>query len=134
MPPSKYSHEISALSPRWVAFFSNLTLAYPLLLLASLYSQWLLSWAVLGYPPQPSFDDPKSIVGVSWMHDFTGLIFLSCIPMLFGGLVFNTLYIFNRRLKGIRILRRILLFLMSWLVMFLLLQSDPGAILKWWLD
>lgn len=35
--------------------------AYPVLMLASLYTTWFVAWAVLGHSPRPSLDDPKYI-------------------------------------------------------------------------
>lgn len=112
----------------------HLTLAYPLLCIGLLYGQWLLSWAVLGHQSQPSLDDPKLIDGASWMHLFTTLAFLGFIPIAFIGVALNVIYMIDRRLKGYKALRYILLFLTFWLGTFQLLRSDPGSILIWWFD
>ena len=128
------SNEANTRLPNWLTFFAQLTLTYPLLILGSLYTQWLLSWAVLGHPPQGSIDDPKTIDGASWMHSLTGFVLLASIPMAGSGLIFNALFIIRRRLSGNKALQRILLFLMFWLGTVFLLRLDPGQVMDWWLD
>jgi hypothetical protein len=67
MPPTLDYARPERLGPRlrlldvWAWIF----LLCPLLLVASLDGQWLLSWAVLGHIPRPSLDDPKYIDGAS---------------------------------------------------------------------
>lgn len=133
-PSSDVPPRASARLSRWLVFSSNLSLVYPLLLLALLYGQWLLSWAVLGHLPQPSIDDPKFIDGASWMHNLTGLVFWGLVPMVCIGMGLNALYIVKGRLRILFALRRGLLFVVLWFGTFLLLRLDPGSIFYWWMD
>jgi hypothetical protein len=119
---------------RVFGFLSNATAAYPLLLVSALYGQWLLSWWVLGHRPQPSLDDPKYIVGANWMHGVTGCALLGFLPAGFAALALNTLYAAGHRLRGIRLVARIVLVVSLWLGTFLLLRWDPGLVLYWWFD
>jgi hypothetical protein len=108
--------------------------AYPLLLLASLYGQWLLSWVVLGHRPQPSMDDPKYIDGASWMGYITTIAFIGLIPAGIMALVLNVVHIAYHRLSAMGVLRRALLLFMLWGGAILLLRWDPGLVVYWWLD
>lgn len=47
--------------PRWLRLWTAISWACPLLLVGSLYVTWAVAWIVLGHPPRPSADDPKSI-------------------------------------------------------------------------
>ena len=46
---------------RFISPLTRFAYAYPVLMLASLYTTWFAAWAVLGHPPRPSLDDPKYI-------------------------------------------------------------------------
>lgn len=41
--------------------------AWPVLILAGIYGEWLVAWAILGHRPMPppSPDDPKAILGMA---------------------------------------------------------------------
>src|SRR4051812_26626615 len=100
--PAENSHS------RWMAFFATLTLVFPLVVLASLYGQWLLSWAMLGRPPQPSWDDPVHIVGASWMHPITSLAIIGFFPGGGCAVLINILYILHDQIPPWRALLRML--------------------------
>ena len=119
---------------RWLAFFAHATAAYPLLLLGSLYGEWLLSWWVLGHRPRPSLDDPKSIDATIWMHIVTYLALRGFAPAGCVAVVLNTLYAINHRVRGSRLLVRVAVIAALWLGTFALLRWDPGLVLFWWFD
>lgn len=119
---------------RALAFFADAAAAYPVMLLGALYGQWLLSWWVLGHPPQPALDDPKYIAGANWMHVVTFLALLGFVPASCAALVLNTLYVIVHRLRGSRLVARSVGVASLWLGTFLLLRWDPGLVLYWWMD
>lgn len=129
-----YARPIKRPPSRWLAFCAHLAAAYPLLVLGSLYSQWLLSWWVLGRRPQPSLDDPKYIDGASWMHLITYFALMGFVPAGCGAAALNSLYVVNHRLRGYRLVMLIAILVTLWLGMFILLRWDPGLVLYWWLD
>ncbi len=44
-----------------MAWLDIVSLGYPALLVGSFYGLWLVAALVLGHPPRPMLDDPKSI-------------------------------------------------------------------------
>lgn len=119
---------------RSLVILANTTAAYPLFVFAALYTQWLLSWWVLGHQPRPSLDDPKDIDGASWMSSVTALAFVNAVPALCAAAVLNTLHFLRQPDPGLRISLRILGIVALWLGVLLLLRSDPGHVVSWWLD
>lgn len=118
---------------RMLAFFAHGTLAYPLICLGALYSQWLLSWWVLGHPPRPSLDDPVTIPGASWVHPITALFLIGYLPAAFATVSVNAVYL--ARCTSMRAYPiQGMLFLVLWVGAFVFLQVDPGNVLYWWLD
>jgi hypothetical protein len=110
------------------------SLFLPFLVAASLYGEWLLAWWSLGHRPQPSLDDPKGIVGSSWMHGYTALAIASSILAALTAVCLNVAEIFVNRPPIAGGLIRVNAIVLSWSALFLLLHFDPGAVLYWWFD
>jgi hypothetical protein len=117
----------------WVAFAANIGLVYPLFPLGLLYGQWFLSWYMLGHAPRPDWDDPKFISGASWMHPVTTIALLGMFPAAGGALAFNTLHVVINRVRGIRLMLRIVGVPLLWLGTIALPRYHP-MVLVWWLD
>src|SRR5215218_1910999 len=82
---------------RVLAFFANVTLAYPLLLISALYGEWLLAWHALGHVPRASLDDPKDVEGSSWMHLPAGLLLMGFVPAAVAAMFCNAFYLARHR-------------------------------------
>jgi hypothetical protein len=118
---------------RALVFFANVTAAYPLVLLGSLYGQWFLSWWLIGHRPQPMVDDPKWIEGANVMMLVTFGALLGFVPAGVGALALNTWYAVSHRLRGPRLLVRMTVIAVLWLGTIVLLFW-PAPVLEWWLD
>ena len=127
-------HRTDSSASRSLVVLANTTAAYPLLALGALYGQWLVSWWSLGHQPRPSLDDPKYIVGASWMHDITCLALMGCVPVGCGAAILNTLHFVRHQSSGLRLSVRTSAIAGLWLGALLLLRSDPGLVVCWWLD
>lgn len=119
---------------RTLAFAAHLASSYPLLLLGSLYGEWLLASLMLGHQPRPSLDDPKGISGSSWMHPIPFVALMGMLPAACATLILNALYVINSRIRGRRLLTRLAGLLSLWLGMLATLRLDPLKVLFWWLD
>jgi hypothetical protein len=130
----EYERRIDRPPSRALGFFANVTGAYPLLLLGSLYGQWLLSWWVIGHRPQPMVDDPKWIDGANEMMLVTFCAMMGFVPAGLGALALNVWYVVRRRLRGSPLLVRIIVIAVLWLGTVVLLLCDPASVLEWWFD
>lgn len=119
---------------RAIAATADITAAYPLLVLGSVYGQWLLSWWLLGHQPRITLDDPKSIAGASWMHYITATALMAWLPLAFVGILANAQHLFVRRPSWPRAGLRLAIIVTLWLGAFLLLRADPGDVMTWWID
>src|SRR4051812_3648070 len=95
----------AAPKPRAVGRIPRLLLlsawAYPLLLVAGFYGTWVIAWLVLGHPPRPSLDDPKSISAVVDVPYVATALLLLIMPLalLYGvvvGTVITTWWVYAR--------------------------------------
>ncbi len=129
----EYAQPDTQKQSRWMTVFANASLFFPLVVLGLLYGEWLLGWAMLGHPPQPSLDDPKSINGSSWLHGFAGIALMSALPASWMAAGFN-LYLIAGRPGLKRSVLRVAMLLILWLGMFALIHYDPWLVLDWWLD
>lgn len=118
---------------RWLDVLANATAVYPLLVCAALYGVWCETWWHLGYPPRPSWDLPKDVVGTAWLHDLTTLLLVGLLP---GSLVMVWAQA-QRMLRDHRQPRRALacaaIGCAVWIGAFGLLATDPGYVLLWFL-
>lgn len=119
---------------RTLVLLADITAVYPVFALGALYGQWLLSWLILGHQPRPSIDDPKYIDGASWMHDITAFALIGCLPMALVTAVVNTVYFCAHSNPGLRLSLRIVGIVGLWIGALLLLRSDIGLVVSWWLD
>ena len=102
-------------------------LAYPVLLVASLYACWLLAWLALGHPPRPSLDDPGNIHPAVRVFYYIPGLMMVCFPMgMFGGISILA------RASGRFWLGLGLIGL--WLAAFVLLRWDPLEVTQWYMD
>ena len=120
--------------PRWLRRAADAILLYPVLVVLFLYGEWLLAWSVLGHPPLPSLNDPKSVPGTSWLHTLTGLVLLGGYFALSASVVFYPIVGVLPKPSPRRIVLRALAVVACWGALFALLRWDPGRVLEWWLD
>ena len=118
---------------RWLDVLANATALYPLLVCAALYGVWCETWWHLGYPPRPSWDLPKDVVGTAWLHDLTTLLLVGLLP---GSLVM--VWVQAQRMlcdhrQPRRALARAAIGCAVWIGAFGLLATDPGYVLLWFL-
>ena len=118
---------------RWLDVLATATALYPLLVCASLYGVWCETWWHLGHRPLPSRDLPKDVVGTAWLHDLTTLLLAGLLP---GSLVMVWAQA-QRMLRDQRQPRRALaragIACAVWIGAFVLLATDPGDVLLWFL-
>lgn len=129
-----YARPLPRAPSRWITVAADVTLAWPLFLIGSLYGQWFLSWYLLGHAPRPSADDPKYIIGASWMHPITTIALFGMLPAAGGALAFNTLHVLGNRVRGIRLAMRVIALPVLWLGMIALLRYDRQPVMEWWFD
>jgi hypothetical protein len=113
---------------------ADATLVYPLVVLFFLYGEWLLAGSVLGHPPLPSWNDPKSIPLSSWLHTPTLVVVVGWGPAMLASLVLNPLLGLLPRFSPRRLALRILAVLVCWGAFMALLLWDPLQVLNWFLD
>jgi hypothetical protein len=118
---------------RWLDWLATATALYPLLVCAALYGVWCETWWHLGYPPHPSWDLPKDVVGTAWLHDLTTLLLAGLLP---GSLVM--VWVQAQRMlcdhrQPRRALARAAIGCAVWIGAFVLLATDPGYVLLWFL-
>jgi hypothetical protein len=116
---------------RRLAFVS---LFLPLVVVGSLYGEWLLAWWSLGHAPRPSLDDPKDIAGSSWMYGITGVALVGAVHMALAALALHVADIAVNRPSISRSVVRIAVVVASWVALFALLWWDPGRVGSWWID
>src|SRR4051812_2121677 len=93
-----YADANSRRTSKIVQRFAFASLFLPLMVVGTLYGEWLLATWSLGHPPRPSLDDPKDIAGSSWMHEITMLAILCAIPGAIAAFSLNAVEIgVNRR-------------------------------------
>lgn len=121
-------------APRTLVLLANITALYPVFALVTLHGQWCLAWWVLGHQPRPSLDDPKYIDGASWMHDITAVALLGYVPMALVTAVLNTAFFCAHSHPGLRLSLRVVGIVGLWIAVPLILRSDHGLVVSWWLD
>ena len=118
---------------RGLDVLANATALYPLLVCAALYGVWCETWWHLGYPPRPSWDLPKDVVGTAWLHDLTTLLLVGLLP---GSLVMvwaQAQRMLRDHRQPRRALARAAIGCAVWIGAFGLLATDPGYVLLWFL-
>ena len=126
-------------APRWLRRLALWMAGYPLLMLASLYATWLSAWVALGHRPRASLDDPKYIgPGVDVFYLAFILLMFGAIPALAVHVVaLLAMLAVDRspdRLVPPSTRLRLALAALAWVVALIVLASDPGRVLNWYLD
>lgn len=108
---------------------------YPVLLIAAIYSTWLIAWGVLGHSPRPSLDDPKQIsrwvdlpyyISMALVVGFPAAIFVGIAATIWFGRI--------KQLRRIVVLGLVLSLLAMWAATILLLRWDPLLVGQWYMD
>lgn len=133
-PTMHCERQLARPTGRLLTVFANATAAFPLFFIAALYSQWLLSWMLLGHRPVPSIDDPKYIEWASSMHSITAVALAGFVPIGCVALVLNALHAVWHEQPLRRQLMRVAVAVGLWFGTLLLLRTDPGRVLYWWFD
>lgn len=108
--------------------------AWPLLILGSLYGQWLFAWWRLGFRPVTHVHDPRWKVVADWMCEGTALAVVALPWVVIGGLVLNWRYEKRTKLRGWARVRRQLGLAAPWVAMVLVAYHDPGDVVRWFFD
>ncbi|HJQ81211.1 MAG TPA: hypothetical protein VJ828_14720 [Lacipirellulaceae bacterium] len=119
---------------RLLRFLADVSLLYPCIVVFLLYSQWILSWYMLGHRPEWSTDDPKYINGASWMHLINLIVLVGILPIIFGAVAFNVMHILRNRTSAAQASIRIATLVSLWLGLLIWMNRDPHGIIEWWLD
>jgi hypothetical protein len=120
--------------PRLLRFLADATLLYPVMVLGSLYGQWLLSWYILGHKPIYMTDDPKYISGANWMYWVTAIALSGIMPITCAALACNTAHVCRHRSSAAQVSIRVFTFVGLWLGLLVTIVRDPHGIMAWWLD
>jgi hypothetical protein len=110
--------------------------AYPVILLISLYSTWLLAWLSVGHQPRPYQDDPKY---VNWLvtlfYSKTLLLLMGCyVALLLNGIIVLIEVVQKVRRRQWDFVLLVIVPVVLWLCLFLLIDRDPGKIGVWFFD
>ena len=124
----------AAIRRPWLLFFANLTLVYPLCMLATLYGAWLAGWLQLGRPPRAWIDDPKHVGGfATFLYHYFTVLLVGALPVMVLGSFANLGYVLaNRRDPKVEI--RGFLLAAFWGAAIFHLVSDPFDLMKWYMD
>ncbi len=113
---------------------ANASLVYPVIFLAVLHGQWLLSWAVLGHMPRVSIDDPQDIDGASWMQSVTLVAMCGVLPVAACALVLNVWHVADARRGWAAMLGRVVALAAFLFAAFACMRWDPWRVAEWWID
>ena len=119
---------------RRLAVLANVTLVYPLLLIALLYGEWLLGWLMLGHPPQPSINDPSDTLGSQWLHPVSGVALMGFFPAAAAALPLNALHVIHHQIRGRRLAVRLAMLPFTWVGAIAVIRWDPLSVAAWWMD
>ena len=120
---------------RWMVVPAVALWAYPLALVGMLYVTWAVAWTVLGHPPQPSADDPKSIsLWVDIPYDITLVLIIGFPAGMIGGAAVVTWTGMLRRARKLRIILGVAVLALVWAASIAFLRWDPWRIGEWFMD
>ena len=111
------------------------TLAYffPVWLVGSFYATWLIAWMLLGHPPRPMLDDPKSIGNLmDAIYIIPGILMLG-IPVL-TPIGFAASFFCPIRSNLSQSGPLAVLFIALCVFGLMLLRWDPHRVVEWWFD
>jgi hypothetical protein len=109
--------------------------SYPLLLSLVVYGAWFNAWATIGHPPRAGADNPGRMGDVvkTAIHVADWFIVLSWPTFLAYGVCVGLLY-YQSLVPGSSMRGKLLPLLIAvapWAAAFLLLNADPGDVVKW---
>ena len=129
------STSTNLLPRRWMLVPAVASWTYPLALVGSLYLTWAVAWMVLGRPPRPSLDDPKSISGrVDVPYDVTLLFLIGSPAAMIGGIAVITCFGMLWKVGTWRIVLGLAVLALVWAATIAFLRWDPWRIGKWFMD
>lgn len=120
---------------KWVKRLTVALAFYPLLLLLGVYGAWLVAWAHLGRQPDPILDGAATADGVLGAAIVpAAMLTLAAWPMFVAYLALVGIVFYRSLTPGNPAARKLAvaaLAVLPWAVAFVLLNADPGEILKW---
>jgi hypothetical protein len=146
MPSNPYqaSHSIpllvddeAASAPRLQFTVWLLAYLFPIWLVLSFYSTWVIAWIQLGHRPRPNLDDPKFIGGLmDLVHLLPGLMLIAMPVSAPLGLA--SAFYCPARIRGLtrftQNLGLAVLYTVLCTLALVTLRADPGRVVYWWFD
>jgi hypothetical protein len=134
-PQLEYSPAGRSAGARWARRLAVLLAFFPLLLLASVYGGWLAAWAAIGHRPDSVLDDPASlgplvnaaIMPAQLLVPAAWLVFVIHVAAV-GAVFYPSLAPGGPRRRKFAVLAAAVA---PWAAAFLLLNADPGQVIKW---
>ncbi len=124
--------EVESSLVRFTSILFDALIAVPLLTLANLYLYVFRARVILGHWPSPG--NPPYLVGFGFQAVLVPMGFVASVVSLVGA----TAAILWLALSGRRwvlvsrpVVRRVLVFMVVWVVFFLLFRLDPGQFVAW---
>ncbi len=117
---------------RFVAIMLNALIAVPLFTLTNLYLYVLRARILLGHWPSPG--NPPYPVGSDFQAILVPIGAVASVVSLIGAAIVILWLMLSRRrwaLVSRPVMRRLLVFVVVWVVFFLLFRLDPGQFVAW---
>lgn len=133
--PLEYAPPPSLLHRRRLTAIYVGAVAWPILLVAGIYAEWLLAWVILGHRPMPppSPDDPKATLGL--VHDAMVLVVFTWPLGMILGLASIVILWITRREAWRTVLWTVIL-VGLWVGFIMLNRWDPLGlrVIEWFAD
>src|SRR5439155_16695139 len=119
----------------WLKRLAAALALYPLLLLLAVYGGWLAAWVHLGHRPRPALDDPRfgdAALGAAVVP--AAMLLLAAWPVFIVYLALVGVVFYRSLTPGNPATRRLAILVgavLPWALAFVLLNADPGNVLKW---
>src|SRR4051812_45653086 len=97
-----------------------LSLFYPLVPVACLYGEWLLTWWILVHAPRYALDEAGTIRGSAWLHPLTLFALVLSWPAAVAAIVLNVVHFAVNRPALAPILARVAIMVVLWLGLYAL--------------
>jgi len=122
-------------SPGWLSLLTVVSWACPFLLVGSLYMTWAVAWVVLGHPPRPSADDPKSIsFWVDIPYATTRLLLIVFPAAVIMGAILTVCFGMRHKARRVKIAVAVVVLVGLWVGTIAFLRWDPWRIGEWFMD
>jgi hypothetical protein len=124
---------------KFISPLTRFAYAYPILMLASLYTTWFVAWAVLGHSPRPSLDDPKyisTLVDIPYVLTMLLIIGIPGAMILGSGLTPLHLWA-DASSKGALVAKTgfaLLILAALWVATIAVCRLDPWNVSMWYMD